>query len=269
MRTPLLVAVGIVVVLLVLLGGFLVPAPLADAPAGASDGGETAVVAVPDGLPDPVDRWLRSSYPDGVPLVDSLVMRGRGVMRIGSIPVPMRHTIEIHPGEGFVRRMDLTWYGIAFAHGKDVFTGGHGVMTTPVGTYEGEKIDQGANMVNWIEALAAPGVLITDPAVRWEPIDESSARLVFPFGDADDEVTMFFDPETGAPTKIVAMRYKDADADARKLVWTARMMDRRVLGGLPVATEVDATWQGFDKPWATFRYTDVWFGASLGEFVAE
>jgi hypothetical protein len=211
---------------------------------------------------------MRADYPDGLPAADTLVMRGRGVMRIGPVAVPMRHIVEIEPGEGFVRRMDLTWYGLTIARGEDTFVGGRGRMVTPVGTFEGEKIDQGANIVNWIEVLTVPGVLATREDVSWEPVDVGTARLVFPLGENQDEVLVHFDEMTGRPDTITCQRYKDADETARKILWTARMRDRRELGGVLVATEIDATWEGARKPWATFRYTDVWVNAGTPGIVA-
>lgn len=266
-RVTLYILGGLMALTLVLLGGFLVPPSLFDAPQDPPKPA-AATVAIPEQLPAPVDRWLRAEYPDGLPVADSLVMRGRGVMRIGPVPVPMRHVVEIRPGEGFARRMDLTWYGIAFAHGKDTYVGGHGKMVTPVGEFEGDKIDQGANIVNWLEVLAVPGVLATSEGVRWEPVDENSARLVFPLKDAEDSVVVHFDPKTGAPAQVTAQRYKDADTAAKKLLWTAGMRDRKVLGGLQVSGEVDALWEGADKPWATFGYTDVWVNAATPNFDA-
>ncbi len=139
------------------------------------------LVSIPAGLPAPVDRWYRAEFPQGLPVYDTVVMRGTGTMRIAGIALPFRHLVELRPGRGFYRKMDITWFDIAFLHGLDTFVDGTGVMNTPVGRVDGAKIDQGANVVNWLELLAVPGVLAETPGVRWEPIDQTSARLVVPF----------------------------------------------------------------------------------------
>lgn len=259
---------AVAAVVLVVLGGFLVPPGEMAGPAEQESPSSLKRVPVPEGLPAPVDEWLRTAYPGGVPVADTIVMRGTGHMRIGPLPVPMRHRVEIRPGEGFVRRMDLTWYGLAFARGKDTFVRGRGFMSTPVGDFEGDKIDQGADVVNWLETLAAPGVLLTNPEVQWEAVDAHSAQLSYPHDGGRDELTLYFNAVSKLPVRATAMRYKDAGPEAMKLEWTARMRDHETLGGVPVATEIDATWQGARRPWATFDYTDVWVNVGIPEMQA-
>ena len=49
--------------------------------------------------------------------------------------------------------------------------------------------------------------------MRWEPIDQTHARLIVPFEDtAEDEFTVTFDPETNLITRMETRRWKDADS---------------------------------------------------------
>jgi len=272
MRNVLYVVGGVLCLVAVALGGLLVrpgrfPAPreAADTPGSAVVGGKVRRVPVPDGLPAPVDRWLRADFPNGAPAYDTAYMRGRGVMRIGPLELPFRHRVEYRPGAGFVRQMDLTWYGIAVLHGLDTFVGGHGRMVTPGGAFDGAQIDQGANIANWLEATASPGTLLEDPRVRWEPIDEHSARLVVPFGDAEDSMVIGFDPRTGEPTTARAKRFRGA-TDGEKSEWLVQMRGRTTVdGGIRVSTRIDATWVGDPRPWATFEYDSGWGNVGVPE----
>ena len=227
------------------------------------------LVSIPDGLPAPVDRWYRAEFPQGLPVYDTVVMRGTGTMRIAGIALPFRHLVELRPGRGFYRKMDITWFDIAFLHGLDTFVDGTGVMNTPVGRVDGAKIDQGANVINWLELLAVPGVLAETPGVRWEPIDRTSARLVVPFEDAEDSIVVAFDPRTGDPVTARTDRYRGADS-AEKTGWVATMTDRRRLpGGMGrLATRMDAKWDNDTKPWATFEYEAAWPNAATPGFDA-
>lgn len=264
------VVLGLIVLVGILLGGLLVtPAPFQTPPgATAVDASRLRKVAIPDGLPAPVERWLRADYPDGLPVADSIVMTGRGEMRMAGLRIPMRHRVEIRPGRGFLRRMELTWFGITVAKGRDTFVEGVGKMETPVGPASGPEIDQGANVVNWLEALTLPGTLVEDDRVRWEPVDEDTARLVYPFGDDEDSVLITFGSQTGRPAIIGAKRYRNA-GDAEKADWTAHMWDRAMLeGGVAANRFVDAEWAMDGRPWATFEYESAWANAPVPEYDA-
>lgn len=212
------------------------------------------VVPIPTGLPAPVERWYRADYPQGLPVYDSLAMGGTGVMRIGPLSLPFRHRVEVRPGEGFYRTMDITWFGFRVLRGLDTFVDGKGVMKTPVGPASGPKIDQGANVVSWLEVLASPGTLAEYPGVRWEPIDDDSARLVVPFGEREDSIVIAFDPSTHAPVTAATDRFRANESEA-KTHWVAHLDERtEFAGGFKTATVVDAQWDGDERPWATFEY---------------
>jgi hypothetical protein len=239
------------------------------APAAPDATRPVRLARIPAGLPAPVDRWYRAEFPQGLPVYDSVVMRGTGTMRMAGVALPFRHLVELRPGRGFYRKMDITWFDIPFLHGLDTFVDGTGVMNTPVGRVDGPKIDQGANVVSWLELLAVPGVLAESPGVRWEPIDQASARLVVPFADAEDSIVVGFDPRTGEPTTARASRYRGADS-AEKTGWVATMSNRRRLpGGMGrLAARMDAKWDDDTKPWATFEYEAAWPNAATPGFDA-
>jgi hypothetical protein len=70
------------------------------------------------------------------------------------------------------------------------YVGGTGRMELPWGVDEGQQIDQGANLSMWAETLVSlPAALLTDPRVRWEPLDQATAVLVVPFGEVDTSLS--------------------------------------------------------------------------------
>ena len=79
------------VVLLGLLGLAVKPSPFA-APARVATPKPVRLVPIPAGLPAPVDRWYRAEFPQGLPVYDTVVMRGTGTMRIAGrrVAVPPR-----------------------------------------------------------------------------------------------------------------------------------------------------------------------------------
>src|SRR4051812_32419267 len=93
-------------------------------------------------------------------------------------------------------------------------------MELPVGVVEGPKTDSAANLGMWAEAMAFPSIYLTDPGVRWEPIDARSARLVVPAPEGEDGFAVEFDPATGLIARMWTLRYRD-EQDADKLPWIA------------------------------------------------
>jgi hypothetical protein len=75
---------------------------------------------------------------------------------------------------------------------------GHDHLELPSGVVENEpKVDMAANANLWGEAVWFPSVYVTDPRVRREAIDLATARLIVPFEQAEERITVRFDPATG------------------------------------------------------------------------
>ena len=112
-------------------------------------------------------------------------------------------------------------------------------METPGGVQEGSaKLDQGGNVRLWAEWVSwLPAMLLTDPRLHWEPIDDDTALLMVPFREGQERLVVRFDAATGKLRYVEAMRYKSADAPDKTL-W------------------VSGVWFG-ERPWAKFDLHDV------------
>ncbi|MEZ4717893.1 MAG: DUF6544 family protein [Caldilineaceae bacterium] len=84
------------------------------------------------------------------------------------------------------------------------------------------------------------------------PSGDTSARLIFPFHDGEDELTVHFDPESGLINHMTAQRYRTLETNAESAV--ARRFHRELAGNrrydLPAKFAV--TWEDL-RHWCCSR----------------
>ncbi len=244
------IATGVVVLVAIGWAGLQVrPAPF---PPLADPSGEVETVPLPDGLPAPVARFYRELYGDAVPRFESVVLSGRATLRVMGVTLPARWRFVHDVGDAYRHEIVTTWFGLPLLRVDERFVDGRGVMRLPFGTEQGPAIDQGANLALWAEAMWFPAALVTDPRVGWAPVDDASALLRVPFGDATETFVARFDPASGLLTTLEAMRYKGADA-SEKTLWISRAGAWGTVDGRVTATTALVRWLDEGRPWADFR----------------
>ncbi len=241
------------------------PAPLPDAPITA---GNLVDVPLPDGLPAPVDRFYRTLYGDRVPVVHSAVISGRGRMRVAGITFPARFRFSHLTGQAYRHSIELTAFGKGLVTVDEWFIDGHARLDLPFGVSEGPNVDQGANLALWAEAVWMPSVWVTDPRTRWDPVDDTAARLTVPFGGEDETFTVHFDPDTGLLESMESLRFK-AEDDVTKTGWLNEAFQWDNVDGHPVPLRAAVTWADEGSAWADLRTEQVVYNANVSDYVAE
>ena len=265
----LLILLAVLTLLLLLgwLGLRVKPRPF---PAFAGNSPVLETVPLPEGLPAPVERFYRQVYGDRVPVIESAVISGRAVMSpVGGVKIPARFRFYHRTGQDYRHFFEMTWFGRTFGTGNEYYLDGKSRLTLPMGlSDEGPQVDQAANLSMWAEYVWLPAVLITDPRVRWEPVDENTALLIVPFGDGEQTFVARFDPASGRLQVLESMRYKDSKS-VDKTLWLNQSSNWSTVSGYEIPATGAVTWFDQGKPWAVFTVEDVVFNADVSQIIRE
>lgn len=216
-------------------------------------------IPVPPGLPAPVERFLHANYGDQIPVVQSVVISGRGRIRPFGIWLPARAIIVHNVGSDYRHYFEATFFGIPFLRVNEGYIDGKSFFESPMGTYyDDPNTNQGANLALWAEAAWFPSVWATDPRARWQAVDDNTALLLVPFEDQTETITVHFNPETGLVDTMEAMRFR-SPGDKEKIRW--------VTSSSPDGTISYVRWMDQDGPWFEFTIDRLAANLDVSEYI--
>jgi len=260
-----LIDLVILLVLLVVFGFRQQPAPFPRFTAASSP---VETVPLPAGLPAPVERYFRLTYGDGVPVYTSAVMSGRGTVRFMGITMPGRLRFTHDSGQAYRHYIETTFYGIPLFKVNESYLDGHTRLELPFGVVEDAPgVDSAANQGLWAETFVYPAYLLTDLRLRWEAVDDDTAKLFVPFQDGEQEFRLDFDPQTGMIIRFETLRYRDEKLGAIR--WWGDFIYGTDQNGDPVLENFTATWEDEGTPWLRVMFDEKVFNADIREFIRQ
>ena len=228
---------------------------------------ELDAVELPANLPPPVVKFYEVIMGDRLPVIESAILTGRAELRFGGITFPARWRFTHVAGQDYRHYIEATIFGYPILKVNEWYLDGHSRLELPFGVVENEpKVDMAANLGLWAESLWLPSIYLTDHRVRWQAVDETTARLIVPFGKDEDSFTVTFDSETGLIVTMEAMRYKDATAE-EKTLWINKALVWESFHGTLIPALATVTWQDEGTPWLIATLEEVVYNADLSEYV--
>ena len=180
---------------------------------------------------------------------------------------PARYRFIHNAGQDYRHYIEVTLFGLPVMKVHETYLHGASRLELPFGVVENEpKVNQAANLGLWAEAVWFPSVWVTDPRVRWERVDESTAALIVPFGAEEEYFIARFDPDTGLLRMLESMRYKEADDEAKTLWLNEAPQWDRIDGNLVPASGA-LTWIDEGTPWAVFTTGEVVYNVPVDDYI--
>lgn len=215
--------------------------------ADPTDRFEVFDTALLDGLPDPVQRWLRHAVTPGTPLLTGFEAEWLGHLRLRgawrSFVARHRATLD----GGFVWAAQTRVGGLS-ATGFDRYTDRHGEMRwhllrrVRLVTADGDEVTRSARGRHAAEVLALAPAAALHPSVRWEPVDHQRAIAHLVVDGEPQAVTVRVDgvgrlrqvelDRWGTPPGLEFDRYR----------FGALLSEERPFDGYLVPTEVVGGW---------------------------
>ena len=225
-------------------------------------------VPLPAGLPAPVERFYKTVYGTEIPVIKTVVIKGRAVIAPFGVKLPARFLFVHNTGRDYRHYIEATLFGIPLMKVNEGYLDGKSFFEAPMGNiYDDPSTNQAANLAVWAEADWFPSIWVTDLRVRWEALDENTALMYVPFEGKEESFVMRFNPETGLLDSMEAMRFRDSGPQAKKILWITRNVEGKKIEGTKLDAVGTATWLDQGIPWATFTLEAVSYNVEVSEYI--
>ena len=213
-------------------------------------------------LPEIIQRWMKNSNAIGKPTITAVRLKQKGQMKTKPNGKWMHFTANQYfnietPAFVWTTKVN-TIFGDHIV-GRDKLVNGEGEILIKlfgvimiVNKAKNEKINQGAMLRFLAEMCWFPPAALNE-YIEWEPINDTSAKVILTSGDKRVSGIYKFDIE-GNILAFEAKRYFGGSKDSKLEKWVINIKDYKVFDGYKIPYKCKVTWKLKE---GTFNWLDL------------
>ena len=224
------------------------------------------------GLPAPAQRYFRAVLKDGQPIITAVSLEQAGTFNMSETAeqwkpfTAKQRVITQRPGFDWDARIMM--FPAVAAHIHDAYVAGHGMLhgailglIPVVNMPDNAELQQGEFMRYFMEALWYPTVLLPSQGVRWEAIDDKSARATMTDGAITLTLTFWFQENGLINAARAESRGRLVNGVPSGAPWHGRFWNYADRDGIQVPLEGEVAWVMPDglKPYYRGKITSLSF----------
>ena len=225
-----------------------------------------------EGLPAPVQRYFRAVLKDGQPIIAAASIEQAGTFNMSETAeawkpfTAKQRVITQRPGFDWDARI-MMFPGFA-AHIHDAYVAGNGTLRGAVlglipvvNMPDSPDLQQGEFMRYFMEALWYPTALLPSQGVRWQAVDDQSARATLTDGVITLTLTFRFQEDGLIDSARAESRGRLVNGVPSGAPWQGRFWNYAVRHGMRVPLEGEVAWvmpEGI-KPYYRGKVTSIAF----------
>jgi hypothetical protein len=206
-----------------------------------------------EGLPPPVQRYFRAVLKEAQPLVAAVTLAHTGTFNVSDSAEgwrSFRSTQRVTTARpGFVWNARIAMLPGVPVRVHDAYVAGEGILhatlfgLVPVASLRGTgDVAQGELMRFMAEAAWYPTALLPSQGVRWQAVDDTSARASMNDGDITVEMLFRFDDKGLIGSVHAESRWRTVNGQLVATPWEGRFWNYEWRDGMRVPLEGEVAW---------------------------
>ncbi len=216
------------------------------------------------GLPPPVQRYLRIALREGQPMIEAVSVEHLGTFNMSADAeqwkpfTSTQRVIARRPGFDWEARIEMMPGLKARVH--DAYIAGEGILhaslfglVTLVNLRGTPDLAQGELMRFLAESAWYPTMLLPGQGVRWEAVDDTSARATLQDGETTATLLFRFNEEGLIESVRAEARGRNVDGRIIPTPWEGRFWSYERRDGMYVPLEGEVAWLLYEGPQPYWR----------------